>query len=188
MTVGIDITSVSRFRAVLARFPAAEERFFSRTERHHCRSHPDPVIHFAGTFAAKEAVVKALGLGPIRAWARKIEITRDGSGAPTARVLDAGLEEPVTLSISHDADVAVAIAIRTAPTTGRTAVTAPPTVRVFDHPARRREPAAASGGNTRNPEANGDLQRFLGVHRSEPALPAPVLTRCSEAGWGSDFP
>ena len=184
--VGIDITSVPRFRSVMARYPAAEERFFTDAERLHCLSRPDPVVHFAGTFAAKEAVVKALGLGPIRSWARRIEITRDDGGAPSARVLDPSRDEPVTLSISHDANAAVAVAIRT--TSVRPPAPAPPRARLLGERGRRHRDVPGTGGG-RNAAPNEDLQRFLGVRRRDPVLfRAPRLTTFSEAGRGSDFP
>lgn len=107
--VGVDIASVLRMRELLARYPQAEERFFTAAERAHCRSFTDPPRHFAGTFAAKEAVVKALRLGHIAAWMKGIEIARDESGAPTATVR--GRPDPVALSISHEADTAVAVAV-----------------------------------------------------------------------------
>lgn len=54
MRAGIDIVDVARFDALLARKPRFADRFFSEEERMHPR--------LGGTFAAKEAVVKALGL------------------------------------------------------------------------------------------------------------------------------
>lgn len=184
MTVGIDITSIPRFRNVMARYPAAEQRFFTDAERLHCRSHPDPVIHFAGTFAAKEAVVKALGLGPVRAWARRIEITRDDSGAPRAHILGHEFEHAITLSISHDGDAAVAVAIRT------------PALRVG---ATRkasfvRKKRAALSGSSASPTGAGvgtnhDLRRFLGPHKPPgDRSTAPGLTALSDCTRGSDFP
>lgn len=69
-------------------------------------------MRLAGTFAAKEAVMKALGLTPAPAWARRIRIDRDAKGRPEA-VVENG--PPVTVSISHDGPVAVAIALAGAP-------------------------------------------------------------------------
>jgi phosphopantetheinyl transferase (holo-ACP synthase) len=63
-------------------------------------------LHFAATFAAKEAVMKVLGLTPATAWARRIEIIRSGTGAPTAR---AGAHE-IQISISHDGGFVIAVA------------------------------------------------------------------------------
>jgi phosphopantetheinyl transferase (holo-ACP synthase) len=56
-------------------------------------------------------VMKALGVGSLPAWARRIEITRETSGAPVVRI--AGREtERVQVSITHDGPVAAAAAFR----------------------------------------------------------------------------
>jgi holo-[acyl-carrier protein] synthase len=105
--IGIDIVDVSRLARALEHSPALERRLFTVTEISYCRSRRDPEVRFAGTLAAKEAVIKAMGLGPLVAWARRIEILRR-RGVPVARVR--GLGE-VEVSISHDGGVAAAIAI-----------------------------------------------------------------------------
>ncbi|HVL65382.1 MAG TPA: 4'-phosphopantetheinyl transferase superfamily protein [Actinomycetota bacterium] len=105
--LGVDVVDVERLRLVLARSPGLEERLFTAMELRYCSARRDRVVHLAGTLAAKEAVIKALDLGPLAAWARRIEIRRARSGAPSAVVNG----RPVTISISHDAGVAVAAAI-----------------------------------------------------------------------------
>lgn len=108
MTLGVDVVEVERFRALLERSPGVAERFFTPAERSYCASAPDAPLRFAGTFAAKEAVMKALGLTPAPAWARRIRIERDPDGRPAASVAGHGR---VTISISHDGPVAVAVAL-----------------------------------------------------------------------------
>jgi holo-[acyl-carrier protein] synthase len=108
--VGIDVVDIERLRAVMARSPRALQRLFTADERAYCASRADPVVHFAGTLAAKEAVIKALGLGPLPVWARRIEIVRD-AGVPRVEVTGADASG-VDISISHDAGVAVAVAVR----------------------------------------------------------------------------
>ena len=105
--LGIDVVDLARFRAAIARTPALEERLFTAAERAHCGALADPVLHLAGTLAAKEAVIKALRLGSLAAWARRVEILRGPDGSPFARVG----EREVTVSISHDGPVAVAVAL-----------------------------------------------------------------------------
>ena len=107
--IGVDVVEVARLRAALERSPALEERLFTKSERVYCRSKKDPAVHLAGTLAAKEAVIKALRLGPLVAWGPRIEVTRDRSGAPVARV--EGSHGPLEVSISHDGGVAVAVAL-----------------------------------------------------------------------------
>jgi holo-[acyl-carrier protein] synthase len=107
--LGIDLVSISRLCAVLSRSPGLEARLFSTAERSYCRSKPEPARHFAGTLAAKEAVIKAARLGQLVAWARRIEITRDATGAPSVSI--DGRDAALSVSISHDADSAVAVAM-----------------------------------------------------------------------------
>ena len=109
MTVAIDVVHVERIRRIIARYPRATHAFFTDGERSYCNGRADPALHFAGTFAAKEAVVKALRLSSINAWARRIEIVRETNGNPVAFVEPARRE--VQISISHDAGVAVAVAV-----------------------------------------------------------------------------
>ena len=108
MTLGVDVVDVARFRALLERSPGIVARFFTEDERDHCAGAGDPALRLAGTFAAKEAVMKALGLTPAPAWARRIRIDRDASGRPAAVVEGSGR---VPVSISHDGPVAVAVAL-----------------------------------------------------------------------------
>jgi holo-[acyl-carrier protein] synthase len=105
--IGVDVVDVERLRVALSRSPRLEERIFTKRERAHARASMDPVVHLAGTLAAKEAVIKALELGPLMAWSSRIEIVRRESGAPEGHV--AG--KVVRVSISHDGPVAVAVAL-----------------------------------------------------------------------------
>ena len=108
MTLGVDVVDVTRFRTLLARSPRLATRFFTEDERAYCDASPDTPLRLASTFAAKEAVMKALDLTPAPAWARRIRITRLPSGRPAAFVEGFA---PVTVSISHDGPVAVAVAL-----------------------------------------------------------------------------
>ena len=111
--LGVDVVGVERLRTALERSPGLEARLFTEGERAYCRSHRDRAASFAGTLAAKEAVIKALRLGPLVAWARRIEIERAASGEPRARISrSANAQQEVEVSISHDAGIAIAIAMR----------------------------------------------------------------------------
>ena len=110
--LGVDVVGVERLRVALERSPGLEARLFTEQERSYCRGHRDRAVSFAGTLAAKEAVIKACRLGPLAAWARRIEIERAPSGVPYARISLEGAQQEVEVSISHDAGIAVAIAMR----------------------------------------------------------------------------
>lgn len=105
--LGVDVVSIDRVRLLLESSPGLEKRLFTDAERAYCNSQRDAAQSFAGTLAAKEAVIKALRLGPLVAWARRVEIVRDDSGAPSARVGGRSVE----VSISHDGGVAMAAAL-----------------------------------------------------------------------------
>ncbi len=119
--LGIDIVKVDRIRAAMARFG---ERFSRRVltdeERRYVR---DRAETFAGRWAAKEAVSKVLGLGVRGIGWRDIEVERLPTGQPSirlhgraaARADQLGMGR-IAVSITHEAEFAVAIAfgIRTA--------------------------------------------------------------------------
>lgn len=107
--IGIDVVDVERIRGVLERAPRLTQRVFTLAERDYCDGMADPAVHYAGTYAAKEAVAKALSVGFFAPWARRIRITRGPGGAPAVIVTDRKVE--VAVSISHDGPVAIAVAL-----------------------------------------------------------------------------
>ncbi|KAH3679473.1 hypothetical protein WICMUC_000963 [Wickerhamomyces mucosus] len=93
------------------------ERNFTADEIKYCESAAHPQSSFAGTWSAKEAVFKALGVESKGAGAqlKDIEILRDSTGAPQVKLHgDAAKAAPnaeVKVSISHDEFQSVAVAI-----------------------------------------------------------------------------
>lgn len=84
--IGIDAVEVDRFRSVLARRPTLAERVFTPGERSYVAGSADPVPRLAARFAAKEAVMKALGVG-LGAFAfHDVEVVSEPSGAPSLRL------------------------------------------------------------------------------------------------------
>ena len=116
--IGLDVVDVERMRTVLSRRAAIKERLFTRSEQHYAEASIDSVQRFAARFAAKEAVMKALGVGLGSVKFRDIEVVKLDSGKPTlelhgqAAVLAdlAGIRK-WHLSISHTALVAEAIVV-----------------------------------------------------------------------------
>ncbi|HET9050835.1 MAG TPA: NAD(P)H-hydrate dehydratase [Candidatus Dormibacteraeota bacterium] len=107
MLTGVDVTSVARIaRAVRdGRFRA---RVFTSAEQAECGA---AMERWATRWAAKEAVRKlagAAGERPLPAF-RDIEVVRPGGGAP--RVLVRGAPADVAISLSHEGDMAVAVAV-----------------------------------------------------------------------------
>src|SRR5919201_2398657 len=119
--LGIDIIKVERIRRSLERFGGRfSQRVLTPAEAHYVRDRPETL---AGRWAAKEAVSKVLGLGVRGIGWREIEVERLPTGQPAVRLhgraerraRQLGMER-IALSISHEADYAVAIAfgVRTA--------------------------------------------------------------------------
>lgn len=128
---GIDLVTVSKIRKIMLSRPEFAREIFTCKEREYCLARPDPYIHFAGRFAAKEACLKALGTGlsgsGIDGSLGEIEVIADKSGKPeiflngwTAKVGSRKKIRQHTVSISHSGDYAVASVIMTAEEPDRT--------------------------------------------------------------------
>ena len=115
--LGLDLCSVERIGRILTGPRGARfiERVYTEAEQKVCQARSDSASAYAARFAAKEALVKALGAPPGLRW-RDIEVVRE-SGAPTfalegvakAEVKRRGVQ--VMLSITHDAGVAAAVVV-----------------------------------------------------------------------------
>lgn len=109
---------MARFREVLARTPSIAGRLFTERERAFAERHTDPAPRLAARFAAKEAAMKALGVG-LGAFAfHDVEVVRDDGGAPSLVVTGAAAalasERGVTrwlVSLTHSALVAEAVVV-----------------------------------------------------------------------------
>jgi len=117
--IGTDIVSVERIRAVaLRRGDLFLQRVFTEGELEYCLKRKDPYQCLAARFAAKEAVLKALGTGLLGCRWTDVEVVRSGSSPPEAHLSgnagklagDRGIAR-VLLSISHERDMAVAFAL-----------------------------------------------------------------------------
>src|SRR5437763_16965126 len=73
--IGTDLIEIARIRRSLGRYAGFRDRCFTEAERAYCDSRANPAQSYAGRFAGKEAVGKALGFGVARAFAwRDVEI------------------------------------------------------------------------------------------------------------------
>jgi holo-[acyl-carrier protein] synthase len=121
--IGVDAVDVARLRQVLARRPGFAARFFTGIEQADARRSSDPTESLAARFAAKEAVMKALGTGLGGFALTEVEVRRgpgEGAtaGAPSlvlhgaAAALAARRQVGrLHLSLTHTADVAVAFVV-----------------------------------------------------------------------------
>ena len=81
--IGVDLCEVERMRAALERTPTLRARVFTDEEQAYCDERRDPTERYAARFAAKEAVLKAMGVGIGACGWREIEVARAESGAPS---------------------------------------------------------------------------------------------------------
>jgi holo-[acyl-carrier protein] synthase len=115
---GVDLVEVPRFRQSVKRWGIRFlDRLFTPAELSYCRSYKDPHEHLAVRFAAKEAVVKAIGApkGLALEW-KDLEIVRASSGQPGVRFrgsMSRWKKLKVHLSLSHTKRYAVASAVVT---------------------------------------------------------------------------
>lgn len=116
--VGVDVVDVERMQFALERTPRIRQRLFTEAEIAYCEKFRFAERHYAGRWAAKEAVTKALGCGLIQ-W-NGVEVTRQPRQAPTVRIFGkiekfASLvgvrEDEISISITHSELSAVAVAI-----------------------------------------------------------------------------
>ena len=119
--VGVDIVEIDRMERILSKTPAFAHRMFTEEERLYCESSSRPAAHYACRFAAREAVLKALGTGFGNGIGRNdVSVSRDSSGKPIAVLsggaLDAArsrgiIEVAISLSFTSELAVANAMAI-----------------------------------------------------------------------------
>jgi holo-[acyl-carrier protein] synthase len=123
--VGVDLVMVERVVDAVARRPSMLERLFTESERvviQRGASSEASARSLAGRFAAKEAVMKSLAVGLGEVDFADIEIAGGRGGAPqvvlrgrAAARADALEVVEVLLSMSHDAGMAIAMAVATGP-------------------------------------------------------------------------
>ncbi len=116
--IGIDLVDIERFRRSLERTPSMTQRLFTATELAYVAPKVDPVPSLAARFAAREAVMKALGVGLGAFGFPDVWVERTDAGVPwlvvTAAAADLASAAGVTawhLSLTHSDTIAAAYVI-----------------------------------------------------------------------------
>jgi holo-[acyl-carrier protein] synthase len=115
--LGVDICEIARMEQALARHPTMRVRVFTPEEIEYCDRKGRPAESYAGRFAAREAVIKALGGYRGRRW-QDVSVTRAPSGAPAIRLSgnakvradELGVAR-VLVTFTHERTSAVAFAV-----------------------------------------------------------------------------
>ncbi len=117
--IGTDIIEVERIGQLVARGREYLQTIFTDQEIQYCESKSRRAQHYAARYAAKEAVLKALGTG----WRDglgfcDIEIADDEQGQPVVAVhgqvkklFDCQQIRRASISMSHDRECAIAVII-----------------------------------------------------------------------------
>lgn len=121
--IGVDMVAIARFERIANVTPSFFQRVFTDEERLYCESSHRPAAHYACRFAAREAVLKALGTGFSQGVGRRdVSVSRDASGKPVVLLSGKASEiadrlgvVEVALSLSFTDDLAVANAIAITP-------------------------------------------------------------------------
>ena len=115
--VGTDLIEIARVRRSLERYEGFRDRCFTPAEQAYCDSRKNPAQSYAGRFAAKEAVGKAIGFGVARAFAWK-EIEIVGRPKPSVRLSGRVAEwaarvgaGSIDVSMTHSRELAQAVAV-----------------------------------------------------------------------------
>jgi len=116
--IGIDVVEIERFRRSLERTPSMRDRLFTATELAYVAPQADPVPSLAVRFAAREAVMKSLGLGLGAFGFQEVWVERAASGVPSLRFTGRALELANAagvarwhLSLTHSDSVAIAYVV-----------------------------------------------------------------------------
>lgn len=109
--IGVDVVDLARFTRQVERTPGLVPRLFAPSEQ------GLPVHSLAARFAAKEALIKALGDSAGATW-REMEIVNDPNGNPEFKLSGAALKavndrgvSRVHVTMTHDAGVACAFVV-----------------------------------------------------------------------------
>lgn len=118
--VGVDTVEAWRIKAAMEKHERFVKRLFTASEEAYCRSRKKPHLHFAVRFSAKEAALKALGIGLKGISWKDMEIVRDAQGKPRMKLAGSAARRAeelnienilVSLSFSKKNAVACAIAV-----------------------------------------------------------------------------
>ena len=114
--IGTDIVEIKTIEKSIRQSKRFKERVYTNNEIEYCEKKPNKYQHYAVRFAAKEAVMKALGTGWDKGiqW-KQIEVLNEQNGKPIIRVTNKAIEltkeneiNDILVSLSHCENYATA--------------------------------------------------------------------------------
>jgi holo-[acyl-carrier protein] synthase len=118
--IGTDLVDVERIQRMLERFgDRFTGRVYSPHECDYCRTKAVPAIHFAARFAAKESLLKSMGIGlGMGVNLKDIEVRNNPEGRPALKLYGKASEmmremgvTAVHLSLTHTRTQAIAAVV-----------------------------------------------------------------------------
>jgi holo-[acyl-carrier protein] synthase len=118
--IGIDLVENERIEKIIGKWgDKFLHRVFSTEEINYCSRHIQASIHYGARFAAKEAFLKAMGIGlGMGVKLREIEVVNNDQGKPDLLLQDSANEQiikreirKIHLSLTHTKNYATAIVI-----------------------------------------------------------------------------
>ncbi len=117
--IGTDIMDVARIREAMENDPGLRDEIFTPNEVAYCESKTNKYEYYTARFAAKEAMMKALGVGwQLGLQFRQIEVLRDDLGKPiinlTEKAKDFAKEKGISkilVSLAHVKEYATAMVV-----------------------------------------------------------------------------
>ena len=113
--IGTDIIEIERIKEAITRTLPFKEKVYTQKEIEHIEKKKNPYASFAGRFAAKEALSKALGTGVRGFSLSDVEILNDDLGKPVVflhnELKKAAENLKIQISISHSREYAVSTVI-----------------------------------------------------------------------------
>lgn len=115
--IGVDIVEIARIEKLMGN-KHAQDRLLTDNEVTLMKSRPKPQEFFAGRFAAKEALSKALGVGISKCPPNEVEVLNDKLGAPyiilhgrANKLQNEKGASRIFISITHEKEYAVAMVV-----------------------------------------------------------------------------
>ena len=108
--IGIDLIGIERIERALERRPGLAERLFTPDEIAYAADRARPGRHLAARFAAKEAVIKALGT-PVAPGEIEVEAGEPPRVKLYGRAADLARDREISISLTHSRETAAAVAL-----------------------------------------------------------------------------